>query len=159
MILRKIGDCEQGHARIKLVSLLGERSVKSKNQLRGRLGSRRVLRKNITDTFLLLISRWCTGIVTESKKLRKWDFYNRWQKTLFNDQSNSMVKRRKALMFSVIQTPVSTTNRHFSVSRVTKPHISLTPPDGHWVSAHCLFSLRADCSHCTLFKNWKFSMS
>ena len=32
-------------------------------------------------------------------------------------------------------------NGHFPVSRDTSSHISSTPLYGHWVPAHCLFSL------------------
>ena len=54
-----------------------------------------------------------------------------------------------------IRTPVNTDNGHFSVSRVTNSHILSTPLYGHWLSAHCLFSLSQlcdNCRHCTLFK-------
>ena len=54
-----------------------------------------------------------------------------------------------------IQTPGNTDNGHFSVSRVTSSHILSTPLYGHWLSAHCLFSLSKSCDNCrhsTLFK-------
>ena len=47
------------------------------------------------------------------------------------------------------------TTGHFSVSRVTNSLILSTPLYGHWLSAHCLFSLSQlcdNCRHCTLFK-------
>ena len=70
------------------------------------------------------------------------------------------LSRQKAHMFSLkltrfIRTPVNTDNGHFSVSRVTNSHILSTPLYGHWLSAHCLFSLSQlcdNCRHCTLFK-------
>ena len=56
------------------------------------------------------------------------------------------LSRQKAHIFSLkltrfIRTPVNTDNGHFSVSRVTNSHILSTPLYGHWLSAHCLFSL------------------
>ena len=70
------------------------------------------------------------------------------------------LSRQKAHIFSLkltrfIRTPVETDNGHFSVSRVTNSHILSTPLYGHWLSAHCLFSLSQlcdNCRHCTLFK-------
>ena len=70
------------------------------------------------------------------------------------------LSRQKAHIFSLkltrfIRTPVNTDNGHFSVSRVTNSHILSTPLYGHWLSAHCLFSLSQlcdNCRHCTLFK-------
>ena len=70
------------------------------------------------------------------------------------------LSRQKAHIFSLkltrfIRTPVNTDNRHFSVSRVTNSHILSTLLYGHWLSAHCLFSLSQlcdNCRHCTLFK-------
>ena len=68
--------------------------------------------------------------------------------------------RQKPRIFSLkltrfIRTSVNTDNGHFSVSRVTNSHILSTPLYGHWLSAHCLFSLSQlcdNCRHCTLFK-------
>ena len=70
------------------------------------------------------------------------------------------LSRQKAHIFSVkltrfIRTLVNTDNGHFSVSQVTNSHILSTPLYGHWLSAHCLFSLSQlcdNCRHCTLFK-------
>ena len=70
------------------------------------------------------------------------------------------LSRQKAHIFSLkltrfIRTPVNTDNGHFSVSRVTNSHILSTPLYGHWLAAHCLFSLSQlsdNCRHCTLFK-------
>ena len=70
------------------------------------------------------------------------------------------LSRQKVHIFSLkltrfIRTPVNTDNGHFSVSRVTNSHILSTPLYGHWLSAHCLFSLSQlcdNCRHCTLFK-------
>ena len=55
MILRKLGDCEQAHARIKLVSLFGGTFREIQKPAAGETSSRRVLRKHVTDTFILLI--------------------------------------------------------------------------------------------------------
>ena len=55
----------------------------------------------------------------------------------------------------LIRTPVNTDSGHFSVSRVTNSHTSLTPLYGHRLCAHCLFSLSqlcADFKHRTLLK-------
>ena len=70
------------------------------------------------------------------------------------------LSRQKVHIFSLklthfIRTPVNTDNGHFSGSRVTNSHILSTPLYGHWLSAHCLFSLSQlcdNCTHCTLFK-------
>ena len=70
------------------------------------------------------------------------------------------LSRQKAHIFSLkltrfIRTSVNTDNGHFSVSRVTNSHILPTPLYGHWLSAHCLFSLSQlcdNCRRCTLFK-------
>ena len=51
MILRKLGDCEQAHARIKLVSLFGGTFREIQKLAAGETSSRRVLRKHVTDTF------------------------------------------------------------------------------------------------------------
>ena len=53
---------------------------------------------------------------------------------------------QKAHIFSLkltrlIRTPVNMDNGHVSASRVTNSHTSSTPLYGHWLSAHCLFSL------------------
>ena len=67
------------------------------------------------------------------------------------------LSRQKAHIFSLkltrfIRTSVNMDNGHFSVSRVTISHILSTPLYGHWLSAHCLFSLSQlcdNCRHCT----------
>ena len=56
------------------------------------------------------------------------------------------LSRQKAHIFSLkltrfIRTPGNTDNGHFPVSRVTNSRILSTPLFGHWLSAHCLFSL------------------
>ena len=56
------------------------------------------------------------------------------------------LSQQKAHIFSLkltrfIRTPVNTSTDTFSVSRVTNSHILSTPLYGHWLSAHCLFSL------------------
>ena len=57
----------------------------------------------------------------------------------------SFVPTKSSHIFSkitpLIRTPVNTDNGHFSVSRVTNSHILSTSLYGHWLSAHCLFSL------------------
>ena len=60
------------------------------------------------------------------------------------------LSRQKAHIFSIkltrfIRTPVYTDNGHFSGSRVTNSHILSTPLYGHWLSAHCPFSLSQLC--------------
>ena len=54
--------------------------------------------------------------------------------------------RRKPHTFSLkltrlIRTPINTDNGHFSVSRVTNSYTLSTPLYGHYLSAHCEFSL------------------
>ena len=56
------------------------------------------------------------------------------------------LSRQKAHIFSLkltsfIRTPVNTDKGHFSVSRFSNSHILSAPLYGHWLSAHCLFSL------------------
>ena len=66
----------------------------------------------------------------------------------------SFVPTKSSYIFSKFN-PLYTDNGHFSVSRVTNSHILSTPLYGHWLSAHCLFSLSQlcdNCRHCTLFK-------
>ena len=72
------------------------------------------------------------------------------------------LSRQKAHIFSLkltrfIRTPVNTDNGHFFVSESQTLMLS-TPLYGHWLSAHCLFSLSQlcdNCRHCTLFKWWQ----
>ena len=54
----------------------------------------------------------------------------------------------------LLRTPVNTDNGYFSVFRATNSPVFSTPLYGHWLSALCLFSLCANCKHCTLFKEW-----
>ena len=65
---------------------------------------------------------------------------------LYGHPSQFSLSRRKDHIFSPIftrlmRTPINTDNGHFSVSQVTNSRISSTPLYGHWLSAHCLFSL------------------
>ena len=95
-------------------------------------------------------------------KRLNWEMKVQWNPALRTPAlcGQFRLSRQKAHIFSpkltrFIRTPVNSDNGHFSVSRVTNSHILSTPLYGHWLSAHCLFSLSHlcdNCRHCTLFK-------
>ena len=92
----------------------------------------------------------------------EWFIHIQWNPALRTSAlyEQFRLSRQKVHIFSLkltrfIRTSVNTDNGHFSVSRVTNSHILSTPLYGHWLSAHCLFSLSQlcdNCRHCTLFK-------